>query len=94
MIFLRNRLADFELYVAQLLHEARRLRGRAQPREILHRELRWRAGRPAVARNIIEAYRNLGMIDLAANAERVYVDNYPASSLERAPKKSWWRRIL
>jgi len=33
------------------------------------------------------------MVDLAENAERVYDDNYAASSRDLV-KKSWWRRIL
>ena len=49
MIFLRNRLADFELHVADLLHAPRRLRRRDQPRQILHRELRRRAGGAVLA---------------------------------------------
>ena len=43
---------------------------------------------------LVQAYRNLGMMDLAQNAERVYADNYPGSSQEVERKKSWWRRIL
>jgi hypothetical protein len=34
------------------------------------------------------------MTDLAADAERVYDANYPASSKDVEQKKSWWRRIL
>jgi hypothetical protein len=30
------------------------------------------------------------MMDLAANAERVYDDNYPASAKDVAAKKHWW----
>jgi outer membrane protein assembly factor BamD (BamD/ComL family) len=42
----------------------------------------------------VQAYRNLGMTDLAADAERVYDANYPANSTDVTAKKSWWRRIL
>jgi outer membrane protein assembly factor BamD len=54
-------------------------------------------GAPAVQpslRIIVQAYRNLGMTDLAADAERVYDANYPANSTDVTAKKSWWRRIL
>jgi outer membrane protein assembly factor BamD len=94
MIFLRNRLADFELYVARYYMKRGAYVGALNRAKF---SIENYDGAPAVQpslRIIIEAYRNLGMTDLAANAERVYDDNYPASSLERAPKKSWWRRIL
>jgi outer membrane protein assembly factor BamD len=54
-------------------------------------------GAPAVKeslRIIVQAYRNLGMNDLAADAERVYDANYPANSRDVEPKKPWWRRII
>ena len=42
---------------------------------------------------LVDAYRALNMMDLAANAERVYTDNYPGN-VKDIQKKSWWRRIL
>jgi hypothetical protein len=30
------------------------------------------------------------MMDLSANAERVYADNFPASAKDVMPKKHWW----
>jgi len=53
-------------------------------------------GAPAVRGSmkvLVDAYRQLGMMDLAANAERVYADNYPGN-VKDIQKKSWWRRIL
>jgi outer membrane protein assembly factor BamD (BamD/ComL family) len=41
-----------------------------------------------------DAYRQLGMTDLAENVQRVYADNYPGAAHEIEPKKSWWRRFL
>ena len=47
-------------------------------------------GAPAVQGSmkvLVDAYRKLKMTDLAANAERVYADNYPTDIKQ---KKSWW----
>ena len=41
-------------------------------------------------RIIVQAYRNLGMTDLAADAERVYAANYPGSAGDIERKKHWW----
>ena len=54
-------------------------------------------GAPAVRGSmkvLVDAYRQLKMTDLAADAERVYSANYPGSTKDIEQKKSWWRRIL
>jgi outer membrane protein assembly factor BamD len=54
-------------------------------------------GAPAVRGSLkilVDAYRQLGMTDLAANAERVYDANYPGNTKDVEAKKSWLRRIL
>ena len=54
-------------------------------------------GAPAVQGSIkilVDAYRQLGMLDLAANAERVYADNYPGNIKDIREKKVWWKHIL
>ncbi len=95
MIFLRNRLADFELYVAKYYMR----RGSAYVGALNRAKfcIENYDGAPAVQpslRIIVQAYRSLGMTDLAADAERVYDDNYPASAKDVEKKKSWWLRIL
>jgi outer membrane protein assembly factor BamD len=50
-------------------------------------------GAPAVKgamKVLVDAYRDLKMMDLAANAERVYADNFPASAKDVVAKKHWW----
>ena len=50
-------------------------------------------GAPAVKGSLkvlVDAYRALHMNDLAANAEHVYANNYPADSKDILPKKHWW----
>jgi outer membrane protein assembly factor BamD len=54
-------------------------------------------GAPAVRGSmkvLVDAYRQLHMTDLAANAERVYSANYPGSTKDIETKKAWWRRYL
>jgi outer membrane protein assembly factor BamD len=51
-------------------------------------------GAPAVKGSmkvLINAYSRLHMTDLAANAERVYEENYPGDSMHINMKKQWWR---
>jgi outer membrane protein assembly factor BamD len=94
MIFLRNRLADFELYVALYYMRRGAWVGALNRARFCIENY---DGAPAVKGSmqvLVEAYRKLGMVDLAANAERVYADNYPESVKDIGHKKSWWRRIL
>ena len=94
MIFLRNRLADFELYVAQYYMKRGAYVGALNRAKFCIENY---DGAPAVQASmkiLVQAYRNLGMVDLAQNAERVYADNYPGSIGDVQSKKAWWRRIL
>jgi len=94
MIFLRNRLADFELYVAQYYMRRGAYVGALNRAKFCIENY---DGAPAVQGSmkiLVQAYRKLGMMDLAQNAERVYADNYPGSINDVQKKKSWWRRIL
>jgi outer membrane protein assembly factor BamD len=94
MIFLRNRLADFELYVALYYMRRGAYVGALNRAKFCIENY---DGAPAVQGSlkvIVQAYRRLGMQDLAANAERVYADNYPGSVKDIEKKKAWWRRIL
>ncbi|MGA2190996.1 MAG: outer membrane protein assembly factor BamD, partial [Steroidobacteraceae bacterium] len=53
-------------------------------------------GAPAVQGSMkvmVDAYRALHMMDMASNAESVYVANYPGDTRGIEPKP-WWRRIL
>jgi len=93
MIFLRNRLADFELYVARYYMRRGAYVGALNRAKFCIDNY---DGAPAVQGSmqvLVEAYRKLNMVDLAQNAERVYADNYPGS-VNDIQKKSWWRRIL
>ncbi|MGO9037427.1 MAG: outer membrane protein assembly factor BamD [Steroidobacteraceae bacterium] len=91
MIFLRNRLADFELHVALYYMKRGAYVGALNRAKFCIENY---DGAPAVQGSmkvLVDAYRKLKMTDLAANAERVYTDNYPT---EIKQKKSWWRHVL
>lgn len=92
MIFLRNRLADFELYVASYYMRRGAYVGALNRAKYCIENY---DGAPAVQPSLkvlIDAYRRLDMNDLAANAEKVYDENYPADArLVAAPKKVWWK---
>jgi outer membrane protein assembly factor BamD len=90
MVFLRNRLADFELHVALYYMRRGAYVGAINRAKYCVENY---DGAPAVKGSmkvLVDAYRALKMTDLAANAERVYDDNYPASAKDVAPKKHWW----
>ena len=94
MIFLRNRLADFELHVALYYMRRGAYVGALNRAKYCVENY---DGAPAVRGSLkvlVDAYRQLGMTDLAANAERVYDANYPDSAKDVAPKKVWWKRLL
>jgi outer membrane protein assembly factor BamD len=94
MIFLRNRLADFELHVAVYYMKRGAFVGAINRAKFCIENY---DGAPAVQGSIkilVDAYRQLGMVDLAANAERVYADNYPGNIKDIQKKKPWWRRYL
>jgi outer membrane protein assembly factor BamD len=94
MIFLRNRLADFELHVALYYMRRGAYVGAINRAKFCVENY---DSAPAVRGSmkvLVDAYRRLGMTDLAANAERVYAANYPGGSEDVALKKPWWKRIL
>jgi outer membrane protein assembly factor BamD len=90
MVFLRNRLADFELHVALYYMRRGAYVGAINRAKFCVENY---DGAPAVKGSmkvLVDAYRDLKMMDLAANAERVYADNFPASAKDVMPKKHWW----
>jgi outer membrane protein assembly factor BamD len=91
MVFLRNRLADFELHVAQYYMRRGAYVGALNRAKFCIENY---DGSPAVKGSmkvLVDAYRELHMNDLAANAEKVYDDNYPDSTKDVVEKKHWWR---
>jgi outer membrane protein assembly factor BamD len=91
MVYLRNRLADFELHVALYYMRRGAYVGALNRAKYC---VDYYDGAPAVKgamKVMVDAYRALKMTDLEANAERVYADNYPGNERDVVAKKHWWR---
>ena len=90
MVFLRNRLADYEVYVAD--HYMRReayVAAIDRARYCIENY----DGAPAVREALeimIASYRGMGLDDLAERSQEVFALNYPDATLEKHEKK-WWR---
>jgi outer membrane protein assembly factor BamD len=94
MIYLRNRLADFELHVALYYMKRGAYVGALNRAKYCVENY---DGAPAVKGSmkvIVNAYYGLNMVDLAQNAEKVYADNFPGSDRDLLAKKHWYQNIL
>jgi outer membrane protein assembly factor BamD len=94
MVYLRNRLADFELHVAQYYMRRGAYVGALNRAKYCVENY---DGAPAVKDSmkvIVSAYYNLNMLDLAKSAEQVFAYNYPGSAKEVEQKKHWYQSIL
>jgi outer membrane protein assembly factor BamD len=90
MVYLRNRLADFELHVALYYMRRGAYVGALNRAKFCVENY---DGSPAVKGSMkvmVDAYRALKMTDLEANAQKVYAANYPANAGDVMPKKHWW----
>jgi outer membrane protein assembly factor BamD len=90
MIYLRNRLAEFEVNVA---HYYIRRGAYLAAADRAQRAIEQYDGAPAIRDALevmIEAYDHLGLKDLKANVEKVYAENYPEARNVNS-SRSWWR---
>jgi outer membrane protein assembly factor BamD len=90
MVYLRNRLAAYELRVAQYYMRRGAFVGAMNRAKYAVENY---DGAPAIQPALavlIQSYRALKMDDLADNAERVYKENYPQDTKSIARKKHWW----
>ena len=92
MIYLRNRLAQYELNVARYyvrrgayLAAARRAAGVIEQYDGAPSE-------PQAVAVMLDCYQRLGYTQLVANVERVYQYNYPPGSelASNGTTKHWW----
>jgi len=93
MIFLRNRLASYEVYVADYYLKRGAWVGAINRSKYAIENY---DGAPQIKRALqimAESYRRLGMADLAADTEKVLKENYtnPDQVAAQEGKKSWWR---
>lgn len=92
MVFLRNRLADYELRVASHYMDRGAWVAAAQR---AHQTIERYDGAPAVVdalRVMIHCYQRLGYADLASNTEQVFRENFPDLSPQlRDSDRGWWK---
>jgi len=90
MIFLRNRLADYEVHVADYyLRRAAYVAAIARARYCIENY----DGAPAVRDALdimISAYEGLGLADLAERSREIYALNFPEARPERRGGRDWW----
>ena len=93
MVFLRNRLASYEVYVANYYLKRGAWVGAINRSKYAIENY---DGAPQIKRALeimAQSYRKLGMADLAADSERVLKENYssPDQVAQGEKKKSWWK---
>jgi len=91
LIYLRNRLAEYEINVARYYMRRGAYLAAAQRAQ---RTIEQYDGAPAVQEALeimIDCYRRLGFKDLQSNIERVYQASYHDDSNHTARHRSWWR---
>jgi outer membrane protein assembly factor BamD len=90
MVFLRNRLAEYEVHVAQhYLKRQAHVAAIARARYCIENY----DGAPAVRDALevmISAYRGLGLDDLAERSQEVYALNFPEAKPDERAAKDWW----
>jgi len=87
MVFLRNRLAQHENYVAEFYYKRGIYAAAANRAQYV---VETYEGAPAVADSLfimVSSYEKLGMQDLASDARRVLEENYPDAAQPKATKK-------
>ncbi|HTW74062.1 MAG TPA: outer membrane protein assembly factor BamD [Steroidobacteraceae bacterium] len=92
MTYLRNRLAQYDIYVARYyVRRGAYLAAAQRANEVLDQY----EGAPAqqdALRILLQCYRKLGLNQLAANVQRMYAFNYPPGSpIYTTPKRHWWQ---
>lgn len=91
MIFLRNRLASYEVYVADYYLRRGAYVGAINRAKYAVENF---DGAPQLRQALAimaESYRRLGMTDLAADSERVLKENFADANVREAENKPWWK---
>jgi outer membrane protein assembly factor BamD len=90
MIFLRNRLAEYEVYVAEhYLKRQAYVAAIARARYCIENY----DGAPVVRDALeimISAYKGMGLDDLAERSQEVFALNYPNAEPEKKARRDWW----
>jgi outer membrane protein assembly factor BamD len=90
LLYLRNRLADYETHVAgYYMRRGAYLAAIARAKYTIENY----DGAPAVKTSLeimTDAYRKLGLDDLAEQSASVYRENFPETAERVDKKKKWW----
>lgn len=92
MIYERNRLAQYDIYVARwYVRRGAYLAAAQRANEVVQQY----EGAPAVQdalRIMLECYRRLGLTQLADNVQKMYAYNFPPGSPNfTTPRRRWWQ---
>ena len=91
MIYLRNRLAEYEIHVANYyVKRGAYVAALDRARYVIETY----DGSPSTRRALeimVASYRKLDLPLLAADSQKVLAANFPASAEQRAKKKHWWQ---
>jgi outer membrane protein assembly factor BamD len=92
VIYLRNRLAQYDIYVARYyVRRGAYLAAAQRANEVLEQYDGAPANQDAL-RILLQCYRKLGLTQLADNVQRMYAFNYPPGSpTYTTPKQHWWQ---
>jgi outer membrane protein assembly factor BamD len=91
MIFLRNRLASYEVYVADYYLRRGAYVGAINRAKYAIENF---DGAPQLRQALVimaESYRRLGMADLAADSEKVLKENFADANVAEEVGKPWWK---
>ncbi len=92
MIYLRNRLADFEMQVARYYLQRNAWVAAAQRAQVSIEQYDGAPSTREALQILIECYQKLGYTELAANTQKVYEENFPAGSTDGTGGNSrWWK---
>ena len=91
MIYLRNRLAGYEIEIAHYYQTRGAWVAAAQRAQ---QAVELYDGSPAIKealRVMIDCYNHLGYAELAANTQKVYQENFPGTDAVQTSGKRWWK---
>jgi len=90
LLYLRNRLADYEIHVADYyMRRGAYLAAIARAKYIIENYDGAPAVKPALE-IMTDGYRRLGLDDLAEESASVYRENFPETAERVDKKKKWW----
>jgi outer membrane protein assembly factor BamD len=91
MIFLRNRLANYEVYVANYYLKRGAFVGAINRAKYSIENYDGAPQNRRALEIMAASYKSLGMTDLASNSEKVLKENYTGPDMSLRENKSWWK---